>query len=87
MAPHEQGRQGRTQEERVQPREVDIPSVPSRFRNSNSFKVSKPRGNVHEKADKPRMLELLRQLNVRIAELNDGSFAVDDQETPRVGAL
>ena len=41
---------------------------------------------MHEKADKPRMLELLRQLNVRIAELNDGSFAVDDQETPRVEA-
>lgn len=40
-----------------------------------------------EKADKPRMLELLRQLNARIAELNDGSFVVDDQETPRVEAL
>lgn len=40
-----------------------------------------------EKADKPRTLELLRQLNARIAELNDGSFVVDDQETPRVEAL
>lgn len=40
-----------------------------------------------EKADKPRMLELLRQLNARIAELNDGSFVVDDQETLRVEAL
>lgn len=40
-----------------------------------------------EKADKPRMLELPRQLNARIAELNDGSFVVDDQETPRVEAL
>lgn len=40
-----------------------------------------------EKADKPRMLELLRKLNARIAELNDGSFVVDDQETPRVEAL
>lgn len=40
-----------------------------------------------EKADKPRMLELLGKLNALIAELNDGSFVVDDQETPRVEAL
>ena len=40
-----------------------------------------------EKADKPRMLELLGKLNTRIAELNDGSFVVDDQETPQVEAL
>lgn len=40
-----------------------------------------------EKADKYRMLELLGKLNARIAELNDGSFVVDDQETPRVEAL
>ena len=40
-----------------------------------------------EKADKPLMLELLGKLNARIAELNDGSFVVDDQETPRVEAL
>lgn len=40
-----------------------------------------------EKADKPRMLELLGKFNARIAELNDGSFVVDDQETPRVEAL
>ena len=40
-----------------------------------------------EKADKPRMLELLGKLNARIAELNDGSFVVDDQETSRVEAL
>lgn len=40
-----------------------------------------------EKVDKPRMLELLGKLNARIAELNDGSFVVDDQETPRVEAL
>lgn len=33
------------------------------------------------------MLELLGKLNVRIAELNDGSFVVDDQETLRVEAL
>ena len=40
-----------------------------------------------EKADKLLMLELLGKLNARIAELNDGSFVVDDQETPRVEAL
>lgn len=40
-----------------------------------------------EKADKPRMLELLGKLNARIAELNDGSFVVDDRETARVEAL
>lgn len=40
-----------------------------------------------ERADKPRMLELLGKLNALIAELNDGSFVVDDQETPRVEAL
>ena len=33
------------------------------------------------------MLELLGRLNARIAELNDGSFVVDDQETPRIEAL
>lgn len=40
-----------------------------------------------EKADKPHILELLGKLNARIAELNDGSFVVNDQETPRVEAL
>lgn len=40
-----------------------------------------------EKADKPLMLELLGKLNARIAELDDGSFVVDDRETPRVEAL
>lgn len=40
-----------------------------------------------EKVDKLRMLELLGKLNARIAELNDGSFVVDDQETPHVYSL
>lgn len=40
-----------------------------------------------EKTDKYRMLELLGKPNARIAELNYGSFVVDDQETPRVEAL
>ena len=43
--------------------------------------------NEHEKADKPHTLELLAKLNSRLAEINDGSFVVDDQETPRVMAL
>ena len=33
------------------------------------------------------MLELLGKLNARITELNDGSFVVDDQETPRADSL
>ena len=40
-----------------------------------------------ERADKPRMLELLAKLNERLSEINDGSFVVDDQETPRIEAL
>lgn len=40
-----------------------------------------------ERADKPRMLELLAKLNARLSEINDGSFVVDDRETPRVQAL
>lgn len=40
-----------------------------------------------EKTDKPRMLELLGKLNARIAELNDGSFVVEDYATPHVEAL
>lgn len=31
--------------------------------------------------------ELLGKLNAHIAGLNDSSFAMDDQETPRVEAL
>ena len=33
------------------------------------------------------MFGLLSKLNARIAELNDGSFVVNDQEAPRVEAL
>lgn len=40
-----------------------------------------------EKADKQKMLDLLDRLNVRLAEINDGSFEVEDLETPRVQAL
>lgn len=37
-----------------------------------------------EKADKQKMLDLLGKLNARLAEINDGSFVVEDLETPRV---
>lgn len=40
-----------------------------------------------EKADKQKMLDLLGRLNARLAEINDGSFVVEDLETPRVLAL
>ena len=33
------------------------------------------------------MLKLLGKLNARITELNDGSFVVDAQETPRADSL
>ena len=33
------------------------------------------------------MLGLLGKLNAHIAELNDGSFAMDDQEAPRIETL
>lgn len=53
----------------------------------NSHDLPRWFNEEREKADKPRMLELPGKLNARIAELNDGSFVVDDQETPRVEAL
>ncbi len=40
-----------------------------------------------EKADKSKMLELLKQLNDRLNEINDGSFVVEDLETERVKNL
>ena len=40
-----------------------------------------------ERRDKPRTLELLARLNARLAEIDDGSFVVDDWETPRVQGL
>ena len=40
-----------------------------------------------EKADKEKMLSLLRQVHSRLDAINDGSFVVDDQETARLEAL
>ena len=57
--------------------------------------VSKPRGQYARRCVEERIqvascrqrFELLGKLNARIAELNDGPFVVDDQETPSVEAL
>lgn len=40
-----------------------------------------------EKRDKGKMLGLFAQLNARLAQINDGSFAVDDRETERIRNL
>lgn len=40
-----------------------------------------------EKKDKDKMLSLLKQLNNRLAEINDGTYEVIDLETPRVEKL
>ncbi|MBR1728113.1 MAG: hypothetical protein IJ728_01100 [Selenomonadaceae bacterium] len=40
-----------------------------------------------ELADKDKMLELLKKLNDRLNEINDGSFVVEDKETDRLKAL
>lgn len=42
---------------------------------------------AQEIADKQKMLDLLGKLNARLAEINDGSFEVEDLETPRIQAL
>ena len=59
------------------------------------FRVSKPRGQYAHGCVEERIpvapcrqrFELLGKPNARIAELNDGLFVVDDQETSRVEAL
>lgn len=40
-----------------------------------------------EKKDKQKMLDLFAQLNARLAQINDGSFVVDDRETERIRNL
>ena len=40
-----------------------------------------------QKADKDRMVALLEKLNQRLAEVNDGSFDVDDELTAYYSAL
>lgn len=40
-----------------------------------------------EREDKEKMLALLAALNQRLSEVNDGSFAVDDQLTSYFSAL
>ena len=40
-----------------------------------------------EKADKELMLELISKLIARLNEINDGSFIIEDTETPRLMEL
>lgn len=40
-----------------------------------------------ERRDRDKMLSLLGELNRRLKEINDGSFVVVDEETPRVKKL
>ena len=40
-----------------------------------------------EKADKELMLELISKLVARLNEINDGSFIIEDTETPRLMEL
>ncbi len=40
-----------------------------------------------ERRDRDKMLYLLTELNKRLEEINDGSFVVVDEETPRVRKL
>ena len=40
-----------------------------------------------EKADKEIMLDLIQKIRVRLDEINDGSFVVEDLETERLNSL
>lgn len=40
-----------------------------------------------EKRDTSKMLDLFARLNARLAEINDGTFVVDDRETERISNL
>ncbi len=42
---------------------------------------------IQERRDKNEMLSLLAKLNKRLEDINDGSFVVEDEETPRVEKL
>ena len=74
--------------ERVYPHEGEY-SITHRHRHQRLYRLSLSCwfNEEKEKADEPRMLGLLGKLNAHIAELNDGSFVVNDQETLRVEAL
>lgn len=58
----------------------------------NSYYIIDEREGVsfnykQERKDKDKMLSLLAHLNKRLEEINDGSFVVVDEETPRVRKL
>lgn len=40
-----------------------------------------------EKAEKDIMLDLISQIVARLEEINDGSFVIEDLETPRLKSL
>ena len=40
-----------------------------------------------ERAEKTQMLSIINKIIERLAEINDGSFVVEDYETPKLNAL
>ena len=62
----------------------EISKLHSSYYEFNSHGVACWFNEEQEKADKEKMLGLLKRLNDRLAELNDGSFVVEDLETERV---
>ena len=40
-----------------------------------------------EKAEKNAMLEIIRKIKTRLDEINDGTFIVEDFETPRLNEI
>ncbi len=53
------------------------------FDDDESFAFDKEK----QRQDKNKTLDLLAKLNRRLAEINDGTFEVEDLETPHVLAL
>ena len=41
----------------------------------------------HEKKDKQIMIELIEKLKLELSKINDGSFIVIDEESPRLNSL
>lgn len=42
---------------------------------------------VEEKFNKDKMLDLIKKLIIRLEQINDGSFVIDDRETERIRNL
>ena len=71
-------------DEILQAMNEEIQDLYSSYYEFNSHGVACWFNEEQEKADKEKMLGLLKRLNDRLAELNDGSFVVEDLETERV---